>query len=309
MARIRTVKPELFTNDRLADCSLAARYLYIGLFCLADRRGRLENRPKRIKIELLPYDDADVSALISELANGGYLTLYAADVGGELRDLIQINGFEKHQRITGKEAAVESQFPAPQENAPSEAKGKQQGNTQETPRCVPDAQEGKGKERKGIDTPAPASPIPDASTSQPSQKKPKEEPDPLKDKIRESIQARNLKPDGTPVPMNWPKEAQGLKRLLVFIRSRASPQDEMAFTRELFQTFDRLRDSGDKFWAHQPFTASVLGSEGIFPRVVQEMELAAGNGLQKQDFMAELDRVLEAKHDASDSKKLLIAAS
>jgi hypothetical protein len=52
----------------------------------------MENRPKKIKMELLPADDLDVSALLNELAANGLLSFY-----GENDRLIWICGFSKHQ--------------------------------------------------------------------------------------------------------------------------------------------------------------------------------------------------------------------
>ena len=41
MARIRTIKPEFFTSDDICALSPLARLLYVGLWCEADREGRL----------------------------------------------------------------------------------------------------------------------------------------------------------------------------------------------------------------------------------------------------------------------------
>ena len=64
MARSRNIKPGFFLNDDLAECEPLARLLFAGLWCIADREGRLEDRPKRIKIEVLPYDNCDVNISI-----------------------------------------------------------------------------------------------------------------------------------------------------------------------------------------------------------------------------------------------------
>ena len=71
MARARNLKPAFFTNDLLAEIEPLGRLLFQGLWCLADREGRLVDRPKRIKAELFPYDDADVDVLLSALAARG----------------------------------------------------------------------------------------------------------------------------------------------------------------------------------------------------------------------------------------------
>ena len=106
MARARLLKPGFFSNDRLAEASLAARLLFAGLWTVADREGRLEDRPKRIKAGVLPYDDVDVDLLLDELALGGFVVRY--EVAGQR--LIQVVTFAKHQSPHPKEPA--SQLPA-----------------------------------------------------------------------------------------------------------------------------------------------------------------------------------------------------
>lgn len=142
MARIRTVKPDFFKNEDLAELPVTARLLFIGLFCLADCEGRLEDRPKRIKAEIFPYDNIETNDLLTRLQSAGFINRYEV---GDLK-VIQVVNFLKHQRLTGKEAQQTSELPERPENT----EGKQLGNNWETPGCFTDAQEGKGKERKGI---------------------------------------------------------------------------------------------------------------------------------------------------------------
>lgn len=99
MARTRVVKPSFFKNEVLAELDPLARLLFIGLWTAADREGRLEDRPNRIKVEILPYDNCDVNGLLSALVGGGFIVRYA--VKG--RKLIQINNFLKHQTPHHKE--------------------------------------------------------------------------------------------------------------------------------------------------------------------------------------------------------------
>jgi hypothetical protein len=148
MARIRTIKPEFFKNEQLADLPMSARLLFIGLWTLADKEGRLEDRPKRIKVELFPYDNLDCDKELSRLQSAGFIERYEV---GELK-VIQIINFTTHQRITGKESETDSRFPAITEGE------KQQGNNGETMGVYPGAQEGKGKEGKGRERKGDASP-------------------------------------------------------------------------------------------------------------------------------------------------------
>lgn len=140
MARIRTIKPDFFKNEELADLPLAARMLFVGLWTLADRRGRLLDRPKRIRAEIFPYDEVDVCSMLSMLDEGGFIIRYSV---GEI-SLIQVVSFEKHQRITGSEAASESEFPDVSQRSVED----ESGNNLESTKTTGREGKGKGKERK-----------------------------------------------------------------------------------------------------------------------------------------------------------------
>lgn len=93
MARSRNIKPGFYKNEELAECSVWARLIFPGLWMLADREGRLEDRPKRIKAELLPMDAQEVEPLLVELADHGFIKRYKADG----KAVIWIPNFLKHQ--------------------------------------------------------------------------------------------------------------------------------------------------------------------------------------------------------------------
>lgn len=104
MARSRNIKPSIMENEELAELAPISRLLFVYLWMLADREGRLEDRPKRIAGRALPYDrDADVDDLLSQLAGAGFITRYSV---GDLA-LIQINNFTKHQSPHVRETASE----------------------------------------------------------------------------------------------------------------------------------------------------------------------------------------------------------
>ena len=66
--RARNIKPGFFENEELADLPPLTRLLYIGLWLLADREGRLENRPRRIKAQIFPYERRpDIPAMLTVL--------------------------------------------------------------------------------------------------------------------------------------------------------------------------------------------------------------------------------------------------
>lgn len=104
MARSRNIKPGIMANERLAELPAISRLLFIYLWMLADRDGRLEDRPKRIAALALPYDrEVDVDDLLTQLAGAGFIVRYTVE---ELA-LIQISNFSKHQTPHVREAASE----------------------------------------------------------------------------------------------------------------------------------------------------------------------------------------------------------
>lgn len=115
MARIRSIKPEFFKNEELARLTPLARLLFAGLWCWADRAGRLEDRPARLKAEILPYDDCDCESMLSELAGTPDPFIARYEVDG--RRYIEVLNFLKHQFPHHRES--ESLIPAPGENGTS----------------------------------------------------------------------------------------------------------------------------------------------------------------------------------------------
>lgn len=106
MARTRNLKPGFFTNDVLAEVAPLGRLLFQGLWCHADRAGRLLDRPRKLKAEILPYDTCDVEKLLESLQSKGFIARYES--GSER--YIQIAKFAKHQNPHVKEP--ESEIPA-----------------------------------------------------------------------------------------------------------------------------------------------------------------------------------------------------
>ncbi len=91
--RSRNIKAGFYKNADLAECSAFARLLAPGLWMLADRSGRLEDRPKQIKGEIFPFDNIDINTLLDELAHWNHIERYEVDG----KKYIQILNFEKHQ--------------------------------------------------------------------------------------------------------------------------------------------------------------------------------------------------------------------
>jgi DnaD/phage-associated family protein len=103
MPRSRNLKPGFFQNEYLAELNPLARLLYQGLWCLADRKGKLEDRPKKIKAEILPYDDCDIDRLLNSLVDSPDKFIVRYEVNG--KKYIKLPNFLKHQNPHIKEPA------------------------------------------------------------------------------------------------------------------------------------------------------------------------------------------------------------
>jgi hypothetical protein len=154
MARMRTIKPEFFKDAALAELPIAARMFFAGLWCQADREGRLRDEPKVLKLEIAPWDDdVDAEAMLSLLAQpkagkSGFIIRY--EVGGFR--YIHIPHFADHQRPYFKEKP--SKIPPPVSVVESDSRSRPQttaviaalslGSGQPDPRSPPPPPEAGG---------------------------------------------------------------------------------------------------------------------------------------------------------------------
>jgi len=93
MARARNIKPNFYKNYELADCGAYAQLLFSGLWCLADREGLLEDKPRFIKAEIFPYYDVDINGELTKLQRLKFIDRYTENG----IDVIEIVNFKKHQ--------------------------------------------------------------------------------------------------------------------------------------------------------------------------------------------------------------------
>jgi len=109
--RIRTIKPEFFLHEGLfnaeRETKLPLRLAYAGLWCAADKAGRFKWEPRRLGIQILPYDDADFSRVLDALTTRGFIVKYASSTGV----FGCIPTFSRHQVINNRER--ESDLPDP----------------------------------------------------------------------------------------------------------------------------------------------------------------------------------------------------
>ena len=160
MARIRSVKPEFWTDEKIVDLSPVAKLLYIGIWNFADDHGLLVDDPRRLKLQVLPADDIDAQELVNELVSVGLLTRVRSETGV---DLLWVRSFAEHQKIDKRAAGkwgnplewthdYTRSVDIPAESPPIPP------NPPESPRPLPKSAESrprKGKERKGSNPPKP----------------------------------------------------------------------------------------------------------------------------------------------------------
>jgi hypothetical protein len=148
MPRIRSIKPEFFQHadlyDAEAESGLPLRIAFIGLWTQCDREGRFEWRPRQLKLNTLPYDECDFSAVMDTLEKHGFVERYEVD--GKVYGCVP--SWLRHQCPNSREPS--STIPA---------------QYQDSTGTVPARVEGKGKEGKGKeqaqDEPARDDPLPD----------------------------------------------------------------------------------------------------------------------------------------------------
>jgi hypothetical protein len=109
--RIRSVKPEIHTDEELWDLELETGLplfrAFVGLWNYADREGRFEWRPRPLKAAILPYWEGDFEAALDALVAGRFVVKYT--VGGKAYGWVRT--FTEHQVVNTREPP--SSLPAP----------------------------------------------------------------------------------------------------------------------------------------------------------------------------------------------------
>lgn len=96
MARIRTIKPELWTDPEFVECSPNARLLFVAALNFASDYGVLPDKPKQLKMQCFPGDAFDVEPLVDELVAAGFWQARTAPDGA---NVLVIRTFTQHQRV------------------------------------------------------------------------------------------------------------------------------------------------------------------------------------------------------------------
>lgn len=106
MARIRTVKPEFWTDETMAELPRDVRLLFLGLLNHVDDAGRCVDNERLIKAAVFPLDDdidsSTVRRWLDDLSTTRRVVLYEA--AG--RRYLQVANFSKHQKIDRPKAST-----------------------------------------------------------------------------------------------------------------------------------------------------------------------------------------------------------
>lgn len=108
--RSRLIRPEFFTNQKLADLGDKPMLVFAGVWVIADREGRLEDNPRLIRAFTRPFDDqCDTEGILQSLHDSGFIVRYS--VNGS--KYIQVCDWNAMQSIHPEER--QSQTPPPQQ--------------------------------------------------------------------------------------------------------------------------------------------------------------------------------------------------
>lgn len=157
MARIRTIKPEFWSDGKIIECSTNARLLFIGTWNFADDFGNLDRSSKQIKAQVFPADSFDCEPLVLELITRELLVEYST----EGKHYLHIQSFAKHQKVDR---------PGAPRCPPFDTSSIIHRTFDESSTSIRDGREGKGREKEG-------------KGGKPSPATGAKPPDPVKDEI------------------------------------------------------------------------------------------------------------------------------
>jgi len=132
MARIRSIKPDFWTDEKIVELSYEARLFFIGSWNFADDSGNLQRSAKKLKMQIFPADVIDCEPIIQTLIDEGLFIEYSVNE----ETFLHIKGFKDHQVVNRPSKTI---IPAPEETDLLSTLNE------------PSLTEGKGREGKGED--------------------------------------------------------------------------------------------------------------------------------------------------------------
>jgi hypothetical protein len=98
VARKRMIDPNFWTDEKLGECTVQERMLFMGLISNADDEGYGRANPKLLKSLIFPYDDfraSDLEKWLSHLGGLNIVVLFRYDG----QTYYNLPNFLKHQTI------------------------------------------------------------------------------------------------------------------------------------------------------------------------------------------------------------------
>lgn len=102
MARIRTIKPEFWSDPDVVSCSFEARLFFIGCWNHADDYGVLKDEPERLRLQVMPADDVDAELIVYQLVEKNLLVKMVTPGGVPV---LVVRTFQQHQKVDQRSAA------------------------------------------------------------------------------------------------------------------------------------------------------------------------------------------------------------
>jgi len=113
MARIRSIKPEFWTDEAVLEISDGAKLVMLGLISHADDDGRMLGAVTTVKARVLPASAAsleDIAQWLQELHEHGLIVRYRVGC----KAYVYVSGWRKHQKIRSPYPSALPEPPSPQ---------------------------------------------------------------------------------------------------------------------------------------------------------------------------------------------------
>jgi hypothetical protein len=95
MPRIRQIRPEFWSDEKVTRLSFGARLLLIALWSFADDHGRGRAYPRELAGFAFPTDEVEVEPLLTELAGSGIVHFFLVDG----LPMYHLPNWRKHQKV------------------------------------------------------------------------------------------------------------------------------------------------------------------------------------------------------------------
>jgi len=143
MARIRTIKPEFWTDEDMSELSEPSALLAIGLLNYSDDEGYFNANPSLIKAAIFPIREPskNIPGMLQELSDCGYICTYSDKESNKVYG--HVVNFTKHQRVDKAKPSEIKELKINSGSIQDESKN-DQGR-------VLAGKEGNGRERKELD--------------------------------------------------------------------------------------------------------------------------------------------------------------